>query len=317
MTTILVTGASGFIGSALVKQLVWCNYQVRATVRTPQKRHDVSYIVVGEIVTETDWMSALEGVDVVVHLAARVHVMRESAQNPLAEFRKVNVEGTRRLVESATLAGVKRFIYISSIGVSGDLSNSPLRENDKTRPHNAYAQSKLEAELVLKDFSKDGKIQIVIIRPPLVYGANAPGNFARLLRLLKTRVPLPFGAIRNRRSFVYVGNLVSLIMKCIDHPAAANEIFFVSDNHDLSTTELLKASADALGVKSRLLPVPQKLIEVSARLLGKPQLASRLCGNLQVDISKAKQLLNWEPPYTVEEGLKKTVSGLIQKVDVS
>jgi nucleoside-diphosphate-sugar epimerase len=313
---VLVTGASGFVGKHLVKQLKQQNIQVVSVGRKAPNHDAGRFYVVTDFNDASAWQAPLAGCDVVIHLAARVHVMKEKSANPLDEFRTVNVNGTFTLAKQAEQAGVKRLIYISSIGVNGDFSNRPFKENDKPKPHNAYTQSKLEAELALKDFSKEHKIQFVVIRPPLVYGQGAPGNFACLINFVKRETLLPLGAINNRRSFVYVENLVSLIVKCISHPAAANEVFFVSDGRDLSTTELLKASAEALGVKSRLLPVPQKVIEFTAKLLGKQQIAQRLCGNLQVDIAKARELLGWAPPYTIEEGLKKTAADLINKVNI-
>ena len=265
--------------------------------------------IVGSVDDGVDWSSALDGMDVVVHLAARVHVMHETVSDPLLVFRATNVEGTLNLAKQAAAAGVRRFIFISSTGVNGAQTTLPFTELDSPNPHNAYTLSKWEAEQGLQEISKETGLEIVIIRPPLVYGAHAPGNFASLIRAVQRGIPLPLGAIHNKRSFVYVGNLVSLILRCIDQPAAANQVFLVSDGCDLSTTELLRGCAKALGVKSRLLPVPQKLIEAGSALIGKRDVAQRLCGNLQVDITKARTLLGWTPPISVTDGLKATALG--------
>ena len=266
---ILVTGASSFIGQNLVKAL---------------KQQDVCVVGVGRKLIESDadeffsvpdftdtqaWQEPLMSCTVVVHLAARVHVVREEALNPLAEFRKVNVDATLLIAQQAAKAGVKRFIFISSVGVNGNATviGSPFSDNDKPQPVTPYAISKFEAEQGLVKLCESAGMELVIIRPPLVYGFGAPGNFKRLFNALKKQIPLPFGSINNKRSFVYVGNLVSMILKCIDHPNAVNQVFFVSDGHDLSTTELLRACALALGISTRLSPVPQKLVEVILVLL--------------------------------------------------
>lgn len=268
---------------------------------------------IGSIDADTDWSAALINVDVVVHLAARVHVMSDHVADPLAEFRKVNVEGTLNLAMQAAKVGVKRFVFISSIGVNGNVTlfYQPFTAEDTPDPHDAYTISKYEAELGLRKLAEITGLEVVIIRPPLVYGYGAPGNFNSIIHALKNHYPLPLGAINNKRSFVYVGNLVSLITRCLDHPKAVNQVFLVSDGHDLSTTALLRACALALGVKSRLLSVPQRLIEFSAALLGKRSIAQRLCGNLQMDIAKARTLLSWTPPISVVDGLKATALGLI------
>ncbi|MDP1522633.1 MAG: SDR family oxidoreductase [Methylotenera sp.] len=306
---ILVTGASGFVGKSLCAELLSQGYSVLAAVRSSSSVvKNAEMVTIGEIDGDADWTDALKGVDVVIHLAARVHVMKDTALEPLTEFRKVNVEGTLNLALQAAEAGVKRFIFISSIGVNGnatDLERS-FTADDTPHPHDPYSVSKYEAELGLQKIAKETGLEVVIIRPPLIYGYDAPGNFKKLINALVKRLPLPLGAIHNKRSFVYVGNLVDLIIRCINHPAAANQVFLVSDGHDLSTTELLRGCAVALGVKARLLPVPKSLIEVGAALLGKRNVAQRLCGNLQLDITKARTLLGWTPPYTIGQGLRAT-----------
>ncbi len=311
---LLITGANGFVGKSLCSELSNQGHTVRAAVRSLDKQLvDVDRIVIASIDKSTDWSPTIQNIEVVIHLAARVHVMNEIAVDALAEFRKVNVDGTLNLATQAAKAGVKRFIFVSSVKVNGEhtLANYPFTENDDANPQDPYGISKHEAEQGLLLIAQQTGMEVVIMRPPLVYGAGVKANFASMMRVVKRGIPLPLGAIHNKRSFVYVGNLVSLIVRCIDHPAAANQVFLVSDGSDLSTTELLQKCAVALGVKARLLPVPQKLLTFSLGLLGKKAVAQRLCGNLQVDICKAKILLDWVPPVSVEDGLKATALGLI------
>ncbi|NOU39998.1 MAG: SDR family oxidoreductase [Methylotenera sp.] len=310
---VLITGATGFVGKVLCAELFSQGHEIRAAVRTKVAPiENVEMTMVGEIDRGTDWSSALRDIDVVIHLAARVHVMHDTVVDPLAEFRKVNVDGTLNLAHQAARAGVKRFIFISSIKVNGEHTEAdkPFKESDVANPQDAYGVSKFEAEQGLLKILPETGMEVVVIRPPLIYGTGVKANFSSMMRAVKRGIPLPLGAIRNKRSFVYVGNLVSLITTCIDHPAAVNQVFLVSDGHDLSTTELLSACAVALDVKPRLLPVPQKLIEVGAAMLGKQAVAQRLCGNLQVDMTKARTLLGWVPPFSVEQGLKATALGL-------
>ena len=312
---VLVTGANGFVGRSLCLALADDGHKVLEAVRSLDKQIiGVDQVLITSIGKTIDWSSALQNVDVVVHLAARVHVMNEVADDALAEFRKVNVEGTLNLANQAAKAGVKRFVFVSSIKVNGEhtLADCPFTANDDANPKDPYGISKHEAEQGLFLIAQQTGMEVVIIRPPLVYGAGVKANFASMMRVVKRGIPLPLGAIHNKRSFVYIGNLVSLIVRCIDHPAAANQVFLVSDGCDLSTTELLQKCAVALDVKARLLPVPQKLLAFSLALLGKRAVAQRLCGNLQVDINKARILLDWVPPVSVEDGLKATALGLIE-----
>lgn len=309
----LVTGANGFVGKKLCTELVQQGFAIRSAIRLLSNRaNDSEQIVVGSIGAGTDWASALKNIDVVIHLAARVHVMNEDAPDALTEFLKVNVDGTLNLAVQAAKAGVKRFIYISSIKVNGESTevDKPFTEQDAANPQDAYAISKYEAEQGLLLIAQQAEMDVVIIRPPLIYGPGVKANFANMLKAVKRGFPLPLGAIYNKRSFVYVGNLVSLIVCCIDHPSASNQIFLVSDGHDLSTTKLLQECAVALNVKSRLVPVPQNLIKVCTSLIGKQSVAQRLCGNLQVDISKTSSLLAWQPPISFADGLKATASAL-------
>lgn len=308
----LITGASGFVGQKLCAALEAQQYDVLAATRSDILINGCKSLTVGHVDGQTAWAFSLHDVNVVIHLAARVHVMNDTSADPLAEFRKVNVEGTLNLARQAANAGVKRFIFVSSVKVNGEHTEAgkPFNENSVTDPQDAYGISKLEAEQGLLKIAQETEMEVVIIRPPLVYGAGVKANFASMMRAVKRGIPLPLGAIHNKRSFVYVGNLVSMIMCCIDHPAAANQVFLVSDGNDLSTTELLCCCAEALGVKARLLPVPQKMLELGAALLGKRDVAQRLCGNLQVDITKARTMLGWTPPFSVAAGLKATALGL-------
>ena len=308
---ILITGANGFVGCALTHHLLDAGWPVSCAMRSDNMLDSRirRKVTVPSVDAHTDWADALSGCEVVIHLAARVHVMHDSASDPLAEFRKTNVEGTLNLAQQAAAAGVKRFIFISSIKVNGEqtLPGRPFTEADVARPQDAYGQSKYEAEQGLMSIAKQIGMEVVIIRPPLIYGAGVKANFASMLHYVKRGMPLPLGAIHNKRSFVYLGNLLSLIECCIDHPAAANQVFLVSDGHDLSTTALLRCCAVALDVKARLLPVPQGVIEFFAAMLGKKAVAQRLCGNLQVDISKARTVLGWTPPVSVADGLQAAV----------
>jgi len=233
--------------------------------------------------------------------------MRDEVADPLAEYRRVNVEGTLNIARQAIAAGVARFIFVSSIKVNGEgtLLRSPYRPDEQPCPEDAYGRSKLEAEVALKKLADGTAMEIVIVRPPLIYGPGVKGNFASMINLLRRGYPLPLGAIYNKRSLVGIDNLVDLIIRCIDHPAAANQVFLAGDGEDLSTTELLRSVGDAMGKPARLIPVPAGMLQLGATLLGKKAMAQRLLGSLQVDISKTCEMLDWKPPYTVQEGLKR------------
>lgn len=309
---VLVTGANGFIGRSLCVDAAARGFKVGAVSRSPcELPAGIENWVVASMDECTDWQGVLGGgYDVIIHLAARVHVMRDAAINPLAEFRRVNVKGAVNLARQAAAAGVRRFVFISSIGVNGNETiGRPFTAQDRVAPHSAYAVSKHEAELELQALALQTGLQVVIIRPPLVYGPGAPGNFGSLMRWLQRGVPLPLGAIDNRRSLVALDNLVDLIITCITHPAASNQTFLVSDGQDVSTTELLRCMGQAMGRPARLLAVPTGLLTLAAAMLGKRDMAQRLCGSLQVDIEKTCQLLGWRPPLTLEQGLKKAAQG--------
>ncbi len=310
MPKILVSGATGFVGNAVVQRLLAedGSTQVVVAVRRDSQQWQARVLprVTGDLEHANNWSVALQGITVVVHCAARVHVMADTAVNPLEEFRRVNVHGTLNLARQAALAGVRRFLFISSVGVNGAVTfQRPFTSEDRVAPHSPYAVSKYEAELGLQALAIETGMEVVIIRPPLVYGPEAPGNFGSLMRWLRHGVPLPLGAIRNQRSLVSLDNLVDLILTCIKHPAAANQTFMVSDGEDISTTELLKRMGQAMGKPARLLPVLASLLKVAAGFVGKSDVAQSLCGSLQVDISKTRELLGWVPPVSLNEGLRR------------
>jgi len=309
---VLVTGAGGFVGRALVAELAARERLVRAAVRrvgptasSVAVAPGAQFVQIGALASSTDWRPALDDVDSVVHCAARVHVMHEKAMDPLAEFRRANVEGTLQLARQAAEAGVRRFIFLSSIGVNGaETFDKPFDPDDVPAPHSAYALAKHEAELGLRALSASSGLELVIIRPPLVVGPGAPGNLDRLTRALHRRLPMPFGAVDNRRSFVARANLVDLVATCLDHPSAAGQTFLASDGEDISTTALLNALAKALGRSARLVPVPVAWLTAVARLAGRPQVVQQLCGSLQVDISKTRGLLGWSPVVRLTDALE-------------
>ncbi|MCF6781778.1 UDP-glucose 4-epimerase family protein [Stutzerimonas stutzeri] len=306
MAKLLLSGARGFVGSLLFSQLNQnSGFQVVGLCRRlPQGRSSSGLHAVGDL-QQAVLSPLLPGVDVLIHAAARAHIMKDEEIDPLSEYRRVNVEGTLNLARQAVAAGVKRFIFISSIGVNGNIGTRPFRADDEPNPAEPYAQSKWEAEQGLMHLAAETGMEVVIIRPPLVYGPGAPGNFGSLVRWIESGVPLPLGAIHNKRSLVGIDNLVDLIVRCVDHPAAANQVFLAGDGEDISTTELLRGVGKAMGKPARLIPVPAGLLQLGATLLGKKAMAQRLLGSLQVDISKTCELLDWKPPYTVEEGLKR------------
>lgn len=309
--SILLTGATGFVGGAILKRL--CNdkqHSVVAVVRgqSQLKAQDVPTVRVNSFDGKTSWTGMIANPDVIIHSAARVHVMNDAEADPLAAFRKVNVDGTLNLARQAAAAGAKRFIFISSIKVNGEGTRpgTAYRADDDPAPADPYGVSKMEAEQALRQLAKETPMEIVIIRPVLVYGPGVKANFLSMMRWLDKGVPLPFGAIDNSRSLVALDNLVDLVVTCIDHPAAANQTFLVSDGEDLSTTALLSRMAHALHKPARLIPVPSWMLERGALMLGRKALSQRLCGSLQVNIDKTRTLLGWEPPVSVDEALAST-----------
>lgn len=306
MSCILVTGVNGFVGRSLCLQLTQRGFSVRGALRccSSEELDLPDKIVIGDIGSDTRWEEALRGVDCVIHLAARVHVMSDAAADPLAAFRQVNRDGTVCLAEQAALSGVRRFIYLSSIKVNGEeTKGSPYTAADLCRPADPYAVSKCEAEQALWELSRNTGMEVVIVRPPLVYGPGVKANFYKMMRVLARGIPLPLGAINNKRSLVAMDNLVDLVITCVRHHAAANQVFLAGDGEDLSTTELLRRLGAALGRPARLLPVPQRVLEFALKMAGKGDMAQRLCGSLQVDISKAKDVLGWCPPVRVDKGV--------------
>lgn len=309
---ILVTGAAGFVGETLCAALV-SSHAVRAAVRSVACAvlpEDIE-IVARELSRDTDWSGALVGVSAVVHCAARVHIMDDLSADPLAEFRRVNVDGTLSLAKQAAVAGVKRFVFLSSVKVNGEQTQvgAPFIADQQPNPGDPYGVSKMEAEVGLRALAMETGMEVVIIRSPLVYGPGVKANFLAMMRWLKRGIPLPLGAVtENRRSLVALDNLVDLIVTCLDHPGAANQTFLVSDGESLSTAALLRRMGDALGRPARLIPVPVPLLQTGAALLGKRDMAQRLCGSLEVDIGKTTELLGWIPPISVDEGLRRTAA---------
>ena len=314
---VLVTGGSGFLGGALLRYLAACEqYSLIAALRNECRElpQSIRRFAFADLAIDIDWQDALEQVDVVVHSAARVHVMNESAVDPLAEFRRVNVEATLNLARQAARAGVKRFIFISSIKVNGEYTRAGcvFSADDTPAPVDPYGISKLEAELGLKALATTTGMEVVIIRPVLVYGPGVKANFLSMIRWLERGVPLPFGAVHNKRSLVSLDNLIDFIVTCIEHPGAANQTFLVSDGRAVSTTELLQCIAVALNRSATLLPLPVGLMSAAAKLIGKDAVAQRIFGSLEVDISKNLQLLGWVPPVDFQCALDATVKPFLE-----
>lgn len=309
--TILLTGASGFVGNAVLQTAQQRNLKIRPVYRMTDSINGQSgAVLVSDLNGATNWSKALQGVDIVIHAAARAHIMREEALDPLAEYRRVNVGGTLSLARQAAAVGVRRFVFISSIKVNGEATapGHPFTAEDAPSPEDAYGLSKAEAEAQLKQVAEETGMEITIIRPPLIYGPGVKGNFASLISWVSRGLPMPLGGVsNNRRSLVGLDNLVDLILVCAHHPKAANQIFLISDGEDLSTTELLRRIGKALNQPARLLWVPVGAIYFMAGLLGKKRISQRLLGSLQVDIHKTCKLLDWKPPVAVYEGLRRVV----------
>jgi len=303
---VLVSGAAGFVGRALCDQLTVAGHVLVPTVRRTSGLKNER--VLGEIGASTDWQTALEGCDAVVHLAARVHVMDDTTQNSLALYRATNTEGTLNLARQAVEAGVKRFVFISTIKVNGEGRDTPYRETDAAAPEDAYAISKWEAEQGLQRIAQETGLEVAILRPPLAYGPGVKANFLRLMRMVEHGFPLPLGAIHNRRSLLYLGNFVDAIRLCVEHPAAAGQTFLLDDGVPVSTPELIRALARAMGRSTHLLAVPVGVLALAGALLGKRAAVARLAGSLIVDSSAIRSRLGWTPPYTLQQGLAATVA---------
>lgn len=313
---VLVTGSTGFVGRSLISSLLSTDIKVAVTVRIIDDflPKNVKQIHITTIQTK-EWEKALINVDAIIHLAARVHVMNDDIHDPLTEFRRINTHATVNLARQAFQSGVKRFIFISSVKVNGEMTllNKPFTPEDQFIPDDPYGLSKYEAEQGLLALAKETGMEVVIIRPPLVYGPEVRANFASMMRWVNKGIPLPFGAIHNQRSLVALDNLVSFIVHCIDHSKAANEVFLISDGEDVSTTELLQKVAKAFDKKSWLIPIPVSFMRFAAKLVGKSDVADRLFGSLQVDSSKARDLLGWKPVITMDEQLRKTAAAFLSK----
>ena len=312
MTRVLVTGATGFVGRTLVPRLLGQGWAVRAAVRdvcgAAALPAGVEAMVVGDLEGPVDWRPALEGVGLVVHLAARVHVMGETGQDALGRYRRANAEATRRLAEAAAAAGVRRFLLMSSVKAVGEGGESPYTEATAPAPADPYGLSKLEAEAALRAVAAGSAMDWVVLRSPLVYGPGVGANFLRLLKIARRGLPLPLGAVRNRRSLVFVGNLADAVVCCLGHPGAANRCFLVHDGATLAVPELVRRLAGLMGRKIWLPPVPLPLLRLGAGLLGARAAFDRLCGSLEVDDSALRRATGWTPPFTTEDGLRATVA---------
>jgi nucleoside-diphosphate-sugar epimerase len=329
-TLVAVTGGTGFVGRAVVQQFAVRGLKVRASVRNNTSaseflNSDAAYITVGDIGSHTSWLDSLGGVSCVIHCAARTHVMNETEANALAAYRAVNTAGTRRLAEQAAIAGVKRLVFLSSVKVNGEsTSGAPnpfgvhtdgVERDDEQwfgpfdthAPEDPYGISKWEAEQALWQISKQTGLEVVVVRPPLVYGAGVKGNFLRLLHLIKQGLPLPLGAVKNLRSFIGLDNLVDLLIRCVDHPAAPGQTFLVSDGQDISTPDLIRTLARMMNKPARLWPVPVPLLRVAGSLTGKRKEVDRLVGSLRIDSKHTQDILGWSPPVSLEAGLQKMV----------
>ena len=303
----MISGAGGFVGKALCAELLQRGQSVSAAVRSGNSLiENTEVIVVGAIDSETNWTDALRDVDVVIHLAARVHVMRESATDPLAEFLKVNLHGTSNLARQAACSGAKRLVYVSSIKVNGEQTSATqsFTELDEPSPQDFYSISKWQAEQALWRIAQETGLEIVVVRPPLVYGPGVKGNFAQMLAVIAKRIPLPLASVDNRRSLIYVENLVDALIVCATHPAAAGQTYLVCDGEDISTPDLLRQLGDAMGCPAHILPFPPSWLRRMGKLSGKYDQVERLLGSLQVDGGKICRDLNWVPPYTFQQGLE-------------
>lgn len=305
---LLITGARGFVGTALNRALAGLHRQTRCAIRTKDQASHGDTVTIGNIDECTDWRPALCGVDSVIHLAGRAHIMRDPATDPLAEYRRINVDGTVKLARDAAAQGVRRLIFLSSAKVHGEYfrEDRPFSEGDTPHPEDPYGRSKLEAEQALQRVAEDTGLEVAVLRPPLVYGPGVKGNFLRLLRLIDSGMPLPLASIRNRRSLIFVGNLVDAIITCTDAPAAAGKTYLVSDGEDISTPALIRKLAAAMGKTPRLLPCPPALLNLGAALLGKRATAMRLTESLTVDASDLQRELGWQPRYSLDQGLNAT-----------
>jgi nucleoside-diphosphate-sugar epimerase len=305
---VLVTGADGFVGSALCEALSQRGHSVRRALRgTGASFRPGADVAMGDLGAATNWKDALSDIEVVIHLAARAHVMRDTAADPLDEYRRINVLATEALAQAACAGGVRRFIFLSSIKVNGEqTSDKPFTEYDAARPEDAYGQSKWEAEQILAKIAAASRLETVVLRSPLIYGPGVKGNFLSLMRAVERGLPLPLAAVRNRRSLLYLGNLVDAIMLCVEHPAAAGQTYLLADDEGVSTPDLVRAIGSALGKPARLIAVPPALLRAAGAMVGKAASIARLLGSLQVDSGKIRRELRWQPRADMVRGLRKT-----------
>lgn len=308
-----ITGCEGFVGQGLCRELQRRRFVFSGSARFINHKRDFPVFVIEDIGPETVWHSALEQTEVIIHLAGRAHVLKDKKRDSIAGFHRVNCAGTLNLAKQAAKIGVRRFIFISSIGVNGASSTvGPFTETDLPTPHSDYAVAKWEAEKGLKQLEDETGMEVVIVRPPLVYGPNSPGNMGRLLRAISKDFPLPFGSVKNQRSFIALDNLVDFIVNCIEHPKAGGEVFLVSDSHDISTPELVHLLAEGMGRSAKLIPIPVGLLRLGFKLFRRELMFQQLCGTLQIDVSKARNLLGWAPQVSVDEALAKTARHFLE-----
>ncbi len=308
--TVLVTGATGFVGHFLCGRLLAQDFNVRGTLLASESRASlaagVEPVTVEPLGADTPWSHALSGVDTIIHLAARVHIMDDPSADPLTEFRRVNVEGTAQLAREAAKAGVRRLVFISSIKVNGEETATAYTTDSPPNPSDPYGISKWEAEQALRKIEAETGLEVVVVRPTLVYGPGVKANFLHMMKIISRGIPLPLDSIKNKRSLIYVGNLVDALALCATHPSAAGKTYLVSDGEDVSTPKLIRLTASALGVPARLLPFPVSLMRLAGKMTGKSGAVNRLTGSLTVDSSTIRRELGWVPPFTMEEGLRET-----------
>ena len=317
MKRILITGSNGFVGKALTRKFA-DDFDLICAVRKVSNTlgEKVKQYTIGELTPCTEWAHILTDVDIVIHLAARVHMMNDKSTDPLKEFLKINTDSTLNLARQAADAGVKRFIFLSSIKVNGEstFSERPFKADDDPAPSDFYAHSKYLAEQGLFQLSKKTEMDVVVIRPPLIYGPGVKANFYKMMLLVNRGILLPFGSINSFRSLVAINNLLSLISICLLHPSASNQVFLVSDDEDITTTELLKRMGITLGKKVRLVCIPEGVLAIILRLIRRGPIAQRLCSSLQVDISKTKKILDWKPVVNVDDALQETADDFLKKM---
>ncbi len=319
MPNVLVTGANGFIGKALCRRMLAEGWNVRGAIRSSAKKailpQGVDGVEVGTIDSKTDWRPALEGIDAVVHLVARVHVMDDSTADPITAYRKINVAATKHIAQIAESLKVRRFVYVSSIKVNGEGRADPYTAEDQPAPVDPYGISKFEAEKELHRIAGNTGLEVVILRPPLVYGPEVKANFLKLIKIVDRGIPLPLARVKNRRSMIYLKNLVDAILLCTIHPEAAGNTFLISDGKGISTPELIQKISFALGKSSRLFPVPLDILRLLAKMTGRSKTVGRLLDSLSVDTSKIQSELGWGPPFSMEEGLKETAEWYLQALN--